>query len=201
MHDHRHNTNTLILIHTSTRTTSLRTLMNTTMSTNTNMSTSIRGNTARTIIRTSRKNWNHTSTRTSRKPSETLDTIRAVDADRARNGTRRRSRPHRRLHQQPAATAGGARRVRARQRKGADRVAGDGRRYAAGEGGRGPRHLRLPDERGDVRAVRACRAEGRRRGGRDHGAAAGHRRAPLGGEAGRQSQRLRLRVLVQRRSR
>ncbi|MGB7723166.1 MAG: hypothetical protein WBL65_24925 [Bryobacteraceae bacterium] len=33
-----------------------------------NTGTSIRGNTARTIIRTNRKNWNHTSTLTSRKP-------------------------------------------------------------------------------------------------------------------------------------
>ena len=78
-------TNTLILKNTTTPTTSLRTLMNTTTSTNTNMSISMgtsipvqailintstrtRGNTARTVIRTNRKNWNHTSTRTSRKP-------------------------------------------------------------------------------------------------------------------------------------
>jgi hypothetical protein len=78
-------TNTLILTHMSTPTTSLRTLTSTTTSTNTSMSmnmrtsiptqtilsntsTRIRGNTARTTIRTNRRRWNHTTTPTNRKP-------------------------------------------------------------------------------------------------------------------------------------
>jgi hypothetical protein len=72
-------TSTLILIHMNTPTTRLHTLTNTNMSMSTSTSipaqtmlkhtsTNIRGNTARTVTRTNRKNWNPTSTRTSRKP-------------------------------------------------------------------------------------------------------------------------------------
>jgi hypothetical protein len=59
-------TNTLTDISTATMGKSW--LMSTNTSTNMRMSTVMRGNTVHTIIRTSRRSWNHTTTRISREP-------------------------------------------------------------------------------------------------------------------------------------